>query len=128
MIVSPGYHISLVNYKQKIYATMREMHKASESAHPANRAYVNHYLNYEDFRSVEGILRAIKPLPQDAYKKPRLTDLVDAMKDIQEHRLSKNLIEISYVIETTSDATLVAGSGLRAEIVSHFPFVTNSSG
>lgn len=94
------------------------MYESSQKSHPTNRNYVCYYLDFYYFRSIEGILRSIKPL--EAPKEPRLLELVKSMSEIQEKRLSRNLEEISYVIDSQSVVSLVGGSSRPETVFVYF--------
>lgn len=117
LIFCSGWHVSLAGYRDKIYSTLRQMHEECKSALPANHIYISHYLDYYWMRSIEGVLRSIKPLPQGFSKDPKLLELVNSMTTIQEQRLAKDLSTLSYVIKSTADVLLIAGSE-RIETVS----------
>ncbi|KDR79356.1 hypothetical protein GALMADRAFT_265823 [Galerina marginata CBS 339.88] len=106
-----GWHINITNYRTKLYSIMLEMHEVSASVHLVNRAYVGYYLNHDYFQWIEGLLRSIKPLPSDARKQPKLSEVAASMATLQEGRLLTNLKAMSFVIESPSDVNLIAGSG-----------------
>ncbi|KAF4609988.1 hypothetical protein D9613_010358 [Agrocybe pediades] len=109
-----GWHINLTYYYHKIYTTMIEMHESLEFVHPANRSYVEIYLNYYYFLAIEGVLRSIKVLPDDARHEPKLVEIAENIRNLQEQRLSANLNEISFLLESPENVRLVAGPA-RAE-------------
>ncbi|KAF4609963.1 hypothetical protein D9613_010377 [Agrocybe pediades] len=109
-----GWHINLTYYYHKIYTTMIEMHESLKFAHPANRSYVEIYLNYYYFLAIEGVLRSIKVLPDDARHEPKLVEIAENIRILQEQRLSANLNEISFLLESPENVRLVVGTG-RAE-------------
>ncbi|KAF4610197.1 hypothetical protein D9613_010367 [Agrocybe pediades] len=109
-----GWHINLTYYYHKIYTTMIEMHESLEFVHPANRSYVEIYLNYYYFLAIEGVLRSIKVLPDDARHEPNLVEIAENIRNLQEQRLSANLNETSFLLESPENVRLVAGLA-RAE-------------
>ncbi|KAF9551230.1 hypothetical protein CPC08DRAFT_729061 [Agrocybe pediades] len=104
-----GWHINLTYYYHKIYTTMIEMHESLEFFHPANRSYVEIYLNYYYFLAIEGVLRSIKVLPDDARHEPNLVEIAENIRNLQEQRLSANLNEISFLLDSPENIRLVAG-------------------
>jgi hypothetical protein len=93
------------------------MHEALLSAHPANRSFVDEYLNYSCFNRIEALLRSIKPLPDNARKDSRVSEIAESMAALQERRLKANLTEVSFIVESVPDVALVTGLG-RVETVS----------
>jgi hypothetical protein len=92
------------------------MHEALLSALPANRSYVDEYLNHSCFNRIEALLRSIKPLADNARKDSRVSEIAESMAKLQESRLKANLMEVSFVVESVPDVSLVAGLG-RIETV-----------
>lgn len=91
------------------------MHEFLPSLHPANRVYVDEYLNGYSMDTIEGILRCTKSVT-DGQHNSQISDLAQFYADTQENALRTNLKEVSYVISSVADATLVAGPA-RAESV-----------
>jgi len=120
---SIGWHINLTYYYHKIYTTMIEIHQALEDAHPSNRSYVEIYVNYYYFIRIEGVLRSIKVLPDDARHEPKLVEIAENMRNLQEQRLFANLSEISFLLQSPANVLLVAGVA-RAETVCSRVFVS----
>lgn len=90
------------------------MHELLPSLHPANRVYVDEYLDMYSMEIVEGILRSTKSVTDSQHS--QIADLAQFYADVQEAALKKNLTELSYVISSVGDANLVAGTA-RAESV-----------
>lgn len=90
------------------------MHELLPSLHPANRVYVDEYLNGYSMDTIEGILRSTKSVTDG--QQSQIAELAQFYTDTQETALRTNLKEVSYVISSVADATLVAGPA-RAESV-----------
>jgi hypothetical protein len=110
-----GWHINITQYREKIYDILVQMHELLPSLHPANRVYVDEYLNGYSVQNIEGILRSTKSVT-DGQHNSQITELAQFYADAQESALRTNLKEVSYVISSVADATLVAGPA-RAESV-----------
>ncbi|KAF8970857.1 hypothetical protein BDZ97DRAFT_1407102 [Flammula alnicola] len=106
-----GWHINITNYRSKLYSIVQQMHNALLSAHPANRSYVDEYLNHPSFNRLEALLRSITPLPDNAHIDSKLTEIADSMTSLLERRLVLNLTEMSYILESPATVSLVAGTG-----------------
>jgi hypothetical protein len=91
------------------------MYELLPSLHPANRVYVDEYLNGYSMDTIEGILRSTKNVT-DGQNSTQIAELAQFYADTQESALRTNLQEVSYVISSVADATLVAGPA-RAESV-----------
>ncbi|KAF8912168.1 hypothetical protein CPB84DRAFT_1957799 [Gymnopilus junonius] len=105
-----GWHINLTNYKDKIYSVLHHMLQAIDSIHPANRAFADYYFNANILRRVEALVRSIKPIPVNTSKDSKLSEMAESMASLQEKRLLANLQEVSFIIKSTSDVRLIAGS------------------
>ncbi|KDR82349.1 hypothetical protein GALMADRAFT_817903 [Galerina marginata CBS 339.88] len=105
-----GWHVNIMNYRTKLYSIMLEMHHAFSSVHLANQAFVGCYLNDLNFLRIEGLLRSTKPLPHNARKERKICDIAASVAASMEHRLLTNLKEMSFVVDSASDVTLIAGS------------------
>lgn len=108
-------------YYHKIYTILVEMHKAFKTVLWANQPYVDDYLNSMAILTVEGIIRSIKPLPEAAEKEPKLMEIVETLRVSQEELLLANVQEMSYLLQSPADVTVVVGSG-RVETVSRLKF------
>jgi len=115
-----GWHINITSYRCKIYSIVQRMHEVLLTAHPANRSYVDEYLNHPSRNRLEALLRSTKPLPDGAPKDSKLIEAAELMASLQEERLMSNLREMSFVMESPADVTLVAGSG-KVETVREAP-------
>ncbi|KAF5325408.1 hypothetical protein D9619_010005 [Psilocybe cf. subviscida] len=107
-----GWHINITQYRDKIYDILVQMHELLPSLHPANRVYVDEYLNGYSMDTIEGILRSTKSVTDG--QQSQIAELAQFYTDTQETALRTNLKEVSYVISSVADATLVAGPA-RAE-------------
>lgn len=96
---------------------MLEMHEVFTSVHLANRAYVCRYLNHANFQRIESLLRSTKPLPSDARKEPKLSEIAESMKTLQERRLLDNLKAMSFVVDSPADVSLIAGYGRVEKVI-----------
>ncbi|KDR82341.1 hypothetical protein GALMADRAFT_237605 [Galerina marginata CBS 339.88] len=105
-----GWHINITGYRTKLYSIMLEMHDAFSSVHLANRAFVGIYLNDWYFRRIEGLLRSMKPVPYDARKEQKISDIAASVAASEEKRLLANLTAMSFVIDSPADVSLIAGS------------------
>ncbi|PPQ88388.1 hypothetical protein CVT25_011267 [Psilocybe cyanescens] len=106
-----GWHINVTYYYHKIYTILVEMHKAFKTVLWANQPYVDDYLNSMAILTVEGIIRSIKPLPEAAEKEPKLMEIVETLRVSQEELLLANVQEMSYLLQSPADVTVVVGSG-----------------
>lgn len=102
------------------------MHEALLSAHPANRSFVDEYLNHSCFNRIEALLRSIKPLPDNARKDSRVSEIAESMVALQERRLKANLTEVSFIVESVPDVALVTGLGQveTVSLVSRFSLIS----
>ncbi|KAF5325407.1 hypothetical protein D9619_010006 [Psilocybe cf. subviscida] len=107
-----GWHINITQYRDKIYDILVQMHEILPSLHPANRVYVDHYLDGNSIGTIEGILRSTKSVTHAQHG--QIAELAQFYADAQETALRTNLQEVSYLISSVADATLVAGPA-RAE-------------
>lgn len=76
--------------------------------HPANRVFVDEYLNSYSIATIESILRSTKSLTDT--QPSQIAALAQFYADAQESALRTNLKEIAYVISKEEDATLVANA------------------
>ncbi|KIM34875.1 hypothetical protein M413DRAFT_450024 [Hebeloma cylindrosporum] len=106
-----GWHINITTYRSKIYWIIQQMHEALLSAHPANRSFVDEYLNHSCFNRIEALLRSIKPIPDNARKDSRVSEIAESMVTLQESRLEANLTEVSFIVESVPDVALITGLG-----------------
>lgn len=95
---------------------MLEMHEVFDSVCLANRTFFGYYLNDVFFRRIEGLIRSVKPLPTDVRKEPKISEIAASVAALETQRLSTNLKEMSFIVESPSNVSLIAGSG-RAETV-----------
>lgn len=116
LIAVVGWHVNITQYRNKIYDTLVHMHELLPSLHPANRVFVDAYLNGYCMDTIEGILRSTKSVTDCNSQQSQITTLAQFYADAQETALRTNLKEVSYVISSVADATLVAGPA-RAESV-----------
>ncbi|KAF5325410.1 hypothetical protein D9619_010003 [Psilocybe cf. subviscida] len=107
-----GWHINITKYRDKIYDILVQMHELLPSLHPANRVYVDEYLDGYTMETIESILRSTKSVTDGQHS--QIAELAQVYADAQEAALRTNLEEVSYVISSVADATLVAGPA-RAE-------------
>lgn len=113
-----GWHINITNYHRKIYSLIHQMYEALGSVLPVNRYYTNYYFDHWTIlHFVEGLLRSTNPLPEDAPKDSKLSELAKAMANLSEQRILANLKDVSFTIKSSADVTLIVGSG-RVETVS----------
>lgn len=96
---------------------MQKMHVMASKVLSVNRKLTDLYMDDWDYFRIEGILRPIRPLPQDVPRDPPLAGLASSIAKAQEERLKKNLEELSYVLRSPADVALVTGSE-RLETVS----------
>lgn len=96
---------------------MQELHASAGNVLSVNRKLTDLCIDGWDYFRVEGILRPIRPLPQDMSRDPPLEELATSIATAHEERLKKNLEELSYVLRSPADITLVIGNG-RLETVS----------
>lgn len=90
------------------------MHELLPLLHTANRVFVDDYLDSYSVHTVEAILRCTRGITDS--QQSQITELAQLYADAQESALRANLKEISYVISSVADVTLIAGPA-RAESV-----------
>lgn len=94
-----------------------EIHELLPSIHIANRTYIDDYLGDISFRRIESLLRSIRPLPEDAGKEPKLSEMTMSIANAELRRLNANLKELSFLLESAPDVADIGGEG-RVETVS----------
>ncbi|KAF5329683.1 hypothetical protein D9619_008943 [Psilocybe cf. subviscida] len=110
-----GWHYNVTDYRKKIYSIMIQMHRMASKVLLVNRKVVHMYLDNEFFFRLESILRSIKPLPESVVREPELIEIADKIAANEENRLRDNLKTMGYLVQSTEDVALIAGSG-RLEI------------
>lgn len=100
---------------------MQSLHAVAANVLSVNRKLTDLYMDDWYYFRIEGILRPIRPLPQDMSRDPPLAELAISIATAQENRLKKNLEGLSYVLRSPADVALVIGSG-RIETVSFLSY------
>ncbi|KIK51740.1 hypothetical protein GYMLUDRAFT_181097, partial [Collybiopsis luxurians FD-317 M1] len=106
-----GWHVSMVRFKRKIHAVIRDMYKVSVLSRNliANRHYLDEYMSSEVFTRIDILLRSLRPV--DAYVGNKLKQAVNVYSSSEEKRLRENLESVAYDIDTPETVSLVTGPG-----------------
>ncbi|KAF9002450.1 hypothetical protein BDQ17DRAFT_1425778 [Cyathus striatus] len=109
-ITFKGWHLSIYQYKYKIYRLLRKMFLLLEKARRDNRMFLHYYLNDNPILKLEGLLQSTKDIDNNRYD-PELTKLVNSMMQQEDSRLKQNLESIRYKLDSVSTVQLVCGPG-----------------
>lgn len=104
-----------MDYREKIYNILVQMHEAVPAIHTANCVWVTAYPDCYPIQCIEGLLRSTLDV-QDK-QNSRLSELAEFYANIQESSIRSKLEAASYTLASEADACLVGGTG-RPESVS----------
>ncbi|KAF8996979.1 hypothetical protein BDQ17DRAFT_1429337 [Cyathus striatus] len=105
-----GWHISISQYKFKIYRAIRKMFELLCKIRPDNRILFHCYLQHNSILKLEALLRSTKHC-DEVTDDPELMKLVRTTMEQDEIRLKKNLEPIRYKLDSPTTVRLVCGTG-----------------
>lgn len=100
-----------------IYDLMSELHDTLQYVHPANRTYVEEYLNGRSFIWVEGLLRSFRLAPDELRRDADLLAVSETIRKSQEEKFLGNLSSLSFVAKSEDDVLNIVANAGRAETV-----------
>lgn len=115
LTVIAGWHLNIVDYRERIYDILVRMHEAVPTLHPANSVFVAEYLDSDPIQCVEGLLRFTQDV-QDM-RSGQLNPLASSYASFEEINIKNKLEAATYILASDADANLVGGAG-RPEAVS----------
>ncbi|KAF5325270.1 hypothetical protein D9619_009984 [Psilocybe cf. subviscida] len=104
-----GWHLNIVDYREKIYDILVQMHEAVPAIHTANSVWVASYLDCYPIQCIEGLLRSTLDV-QDK-RNSQLSELAEFYANIQQSSIKSKLEAASYKLASEADACLVGGTG-----------------
>uniref|UniRef100_A0A8H7XPD5 EF-hand domain-containing protein n=1 Tax=Psilocybe cubensis TaxID=181762 RepID=A0A8H7XPD5_PSICU len=110
-----GWHINLAKYQKEIYTVLLQISDIVPRVLVTNSIYVDDYLDVPILTRLDALLRSIRPVPDNVRKDHNLIEVANIMASLQMERLRTNLADMGHVIESSLDATTIAGGSSRVE-------------
>jgi hypothetical protein len=109
-----GWAVSLYDYAIKIFGLIAEIHKASESALPGNRNFIEGYISVTPtWQLIQYLFRGMSIRDLDQSCRDKFKDYVQSEED----RIRANLESVGYDIDATNTLALVTGSGRMERVM-----------
>ncbi|KJA15492.1 hypothetical protein HYPSUDRAFT_149043, partial [Hypholoma sublateritium FD-334 SS-4] len=107
-----GWQANISLYKNKIYGLIQTMFQTLEHVHSSNKRAVDEYLFDRAFWRIELLLRATRSInPKIMSDSPDLIRMTESYAASEEEKITRNLEDVGYYLDTTTTVTLVTGEG-----------------
>ncbi|KAK0244015.1 hypothetical protein EDD85DRAFT_759720 [Armillaria nabsnona] len=106
-----GWHLSVNQYKERIYILLSTMYNIYPRVQPGNRDALITYLQHETIYQVDKLLLSTHDVSPNPFGSRELWNLTEAFTDREEKRIQKNLEAINFDIDAMSTVSLITGPG-----------------
>ncbi|KAF8882715.1 hypothetical protein BD779DRAFT_1674867 [Infundibulicybe gibba] len=106
-----GWHLSVSDYKNRIYILVKKLFSLVEDVLPANKNIANASLHSPCFWGLERLLRSTQSISDAISIRPELVNITKQYNEYEESRLEANLQSIRYELDTAATVALITGPG-----------------